>query len=1225
MKLKSPSLFLLSLFSFGVAHAVVPAGSQITNVALAEYTTPEGVKLTAYSNKVSLTVKQVAGVDLPDVSTVAAVPADTVYIPYTLTNTGNGEDTFILEFQNLSGDDGDLIDPVIYIDKNNDGVIDSGDEPLGTSGRVTLKPGETVHLLVAGQVPPLPDDSSILVNLSAQSTFDPAVKDEDNTVEITVKQDVVLQGQLKVDKEEIEPGEEVELTLTYINKGEVAVPGKNVFFDENGDNVPETQLGTLVYIEVPTGFTFQEAVELPPDAILVFKGTEDGYWKTSPDAVNGDLAAVGVFIPDEGTGTILPNQSGIFSVRLKSANDLPSDYYNFDGKIEFGPPESPQTYQTNTVSVFVKPTFDLDLVPEKIVKDAGSGAWITFNHTVYYTGNVENLINVYVDKENLKNFPEGAAVYVYYPDGAPLTDTNGDGLPDIGVRKPGESQPVVVKVYLPPGSFENIEIPLVAEIPNTDKIATALDIISKAVYVDTQVKATVKVSADAKESVPLAEAPLYLYEYDADKKLVSKKLLFTDEEGRIVMDEEGNVVNLYNLLREGYYYRITPSEPINNYPYTLSPYFKKDYFDSVQPGQQICWNAMGEVVSCDEPDVALKIIVDKNGNRTVVLNLDPAGYVYSATTGELINGACVYLYRCSDQTCDSYSLVPPERLDFYPDGATPEENPQVSGPTDGEGNDVGKSDGGFVFVINNFTESDVGWYFVEVDYNCSLPAADPSLAKEYLPVTLQKDKVWNPDLNTPYRGEKFYIDENFPLTPGATGMRIPLVPVGLKPLVVKKSVNTSFAEIGDYVKWTVTVNNPNDFTVYDVEVTDVLPRPVRYKSGSTKIDGEKAKDPQISKDGRTLTWLVGNLDPGQTKKITFYSIITAGADFGRYKNIAFAKGWTDPAHSVDVGSNEAAAYIKLSKGVFTDKTYILGTVFADRNENGVWDEGEEPLSNVRLYLEDGRYVLTDEEGKFHFDNVNPGVHVLRIDESSLPAGARPNFRVLQSYGSPNSVMVDLYPGDVYRINVPVVVKGAVGDKRVFKVIRSVPDIKRDAVTKSVYLVNSLTLENTVEDAFYNLQIKECNTAKPVEGTVTLNGAPFDNPSVSGNCFKWKLPIVLPLESVNLSWYSQIEPFPGEYPYIEISYETVNGLRKTEKFAIPVWIYQGKDGYVLLFNENLKDEKEKIRIFMNSFGYLLRDETLTTLVIKGAKDEDFIKFISDLLKANYIDPDKVQWQ
>ncbi|WP_455376190.1 OmpA family protein [Kaarinaea lacus] len=79
-------------------------------------------------------------------------------------------------------------------------------------------------------------------------------------------------------------------------------------------------------------------------------------------------------------------------------------------------------------------------------------------------------------------------------------------------------------------------------------------------------------------------------------------------------------------------------------------------------------------------------------------------------------------------------------------------------------------------------------------------------------------------------------------------------------------------------------------------------------------------------------------------------------------------------------------------------------------------EGAEGIRNVRLYLEDGRFVDTDDNGLYHFEGLRPGTHVVQVDESSLPKHlelyqCENNTRFA---GSPNSRFVDIQPGGLWR-------------------------------------------------------------------------------------------------------------------------------------------------------------------------------------------------------------------
>jgi hypothetical protein len=58
---------------------------------------------------------------------------------------------------------------------------------------------------------------------------------------------------------------------------------------------------------------------------------------------------------------------------------------------------------------------------------------------------------------------------------------------------------------------------------------------------------------------------------------------------------------------------------------------------------------------------------------------------------------------------------------------------------------------------------------------------------------------------------------------------------------------------------------------------------------------------------------------------------------------------------------------------------IEGRVFRDTNVNGVFHAGEPGLDNVRVELDTGESVVTDELGRYKFDGVSPGQHHVMLD------------------------------------------------------------------------------------------------------------------------------------------------------------------------------------------------------------------------------------------------------
>lgn len=78
------------------------------------------------------------------------------------------------------------------------------------------------------------------------------------------------------------------------------------------------------------------------------------------------------------------------------------------------------------------------------------------------------------------------------------------------------------------------------------------------------------------------------------------------------------------------------------------------------------------------------------------------------------------------------------------------------------------------------------------------------------------------------------------------------------------------------------------------------------------------------------------------------------------------------------------------------------------------DKGELGVPGVRLYMEDGSYVVTDRDGKYDFYGVSPKTHVLKLDRTTLPAGAELVIQSNRNAGDPSSRFVDVKRGELHR-------------------------------------------------------------------------------------------------------------------------------------------------------------------------------------------------------------------
>lgn len=383
---------------------------------------------------------------------------------------------------------------------------------------------------------------------------------------------------------------------------------------------------------------------------------------------------------------------------------------------------------------------------------------------------------------------------------------------------------------------------------------------------------------------------------------------------------------------------------------------------------------------------ATDVVVD-----TAVLN--PTNRVFSSVTGEEVDGAVVTLIDA--ETGEVATVLGVDAFSTFPAQQT-----SGSSSNDASGLTYTSTEGQFHFPL-----VEPGTYIVQVEPPEGYNFASVFTEDEVIDMAGDNGFVLTPGSF----GQSFTVTESGPLR-----FDIPLDPE--TNLVVSKTADRSTADVGDYINYTVTVRNQGQATA-PVNLYDTLPIGFRYVEGTTRIERIPADNPVVADDAALLTFDMGLVAPGETIVVDYALQVGPGAHVGDAVNEAVVRD-----NMFEPISNTARAGITLREDLLRSTSTIIGRI-TEQSCNGDEDwvrpiERGIGVHGVRLYMETGAYVVSDVDGLFHFEGVNEGVHVVQVDEETLPQGfelmkCEENTRYA---GASNSKFVDVQGGGIWRAN-----------------------------------------------------------------------------------------------------------------------------------------------------------------------------------------------------------------
>jgi large repetitive protein len=389
------------------------------------------------------------------------------------------------------------------------------------------------------------------------------------------------------------------------------------------------------------------------------------------------------------------------------------------------------------------------------------------------------------------------------------------------------------------------------------------------------------------------------------------------------------------------------------------------------------------------------------------LPVDPAGVIYDSQTRLPIPGATVRFEPTPGRGCVGYDPA------IHLQGGAANQT-QTVGP-----------DGFYQFLLNPSAPSCEYRIVVTPPAGYQADNTVPPAGAVLTPPNRPPNDVFPvvPSPNPPQDGEPqvFYFAFNLsPLSRDVVNNHIPLAPINRAVIFVSKVANKTTVELGDTVRYTVKVRYTQGTAPLTVlRVVDTMPAGFQLIPGTSAVSNiagtgalALAESAIAGKPGPVITYSIplpaGGLAVGREIELSYRVRVGVGSLQGDGINRA-------QATSLGViKSNVAQARVKVTGGVFGNDACFIGKIYVDCNNNHIQEPEELGIPGVRLYLSDGKFVVSDSEGKYSMCGLTPNSQVLKVDPLTMPRGSRLTTTSNRNLGNAESLWLDLKNGEAFQ-------------------------------------------------------------------------------------------------------------------------------------------------------------------------------------------------------------------
>ena len=518
-------------------------------------------------------------------------------------------------------------------------------------------------------------------------------------------------------------------------------------------------------------------------------------------------------------------------------------------------------------------------------------------------------------------------------------------------------------------------------------------------------------------------------------------------------------------------------------------------------------------------DGHIQVTIDGLGAKNDTALIDPLGIVFNAAFNEPVKGAAVII-----RTEDGKPAIDPLTGDPYTVQYT-------------------KEDGKYQFPYLYPSIK----YYIDVTPPEGYTFPSKMTAESFIDRTVKqysygRDGFYGVTNSGIFKLESLLVAD-IPLDPITTGSSF---------LTLDKTVASKNVDVGDFVDYSIRIENHLSKDLYALKIRDRLPYGFRYVEGSAQLDGQSIDDP-IGAPGPNLTFdnlpFIDNIKKGRLDQkshtLKYKLRVSAGAIDSDGVNTAEAIGRTETSYYIH--SNKSSVKVKVTQsGVLGENGIIFGKIYVDADCSNIQSKGEWPIGGVKLYLEDGTWVITDGNGQYSLYGIKPGNHIVKVDPITLPEGLRLKPLDNRHMADAGSRLVDMKRGGFHRADFAAMCPKEDAEI-IFEQIMSRNNGRTDWMLDNAAKYNP---ENT--GSSYNL-----NKKTGADGDLSNGTVDFVSRSIKENIAAGK--------GINRGYSLQL----GRYSSKAKAEKVREGLPKVAKYHS--FIYKSGDFYTLRFGFNLKKQ------------------------------------------------------